>query len=81
MKDRVEFVNLDRYEAPRGVLHNSIAHNNRAMFAKEIIGRFALVAGSPDGEDSAGRAKLRRETASNIVEFACEVAERSYERV
>ena len=78
MKDQVKFVNIDKYAPKVGVLHNRIAHNNRAAFAREIIGRFALVSGSPDGEDSAGRARLRKETATEIVDFACDVAERSY---
>ena len=44
----------------------------RATFAMQCIERWAMVAAQPDGEDSAGRAKLRRLTAIEIVNHACE---------
>ena len=56
-------------------LHNPIAVNNQGRFALQVIERFALVAGGPDGEDSAGRSKIRRLNVREIVSFACDLAE------
>ncbi len=42
--------------------------------ALEMVIRWGAVAGSPDGEDSAGRAKTRVQTPAEVVERACETA-------
>lgn len=58
--------------------HERVAPDFRARFAMECIGRWAMIAGEPDGEDSSGRAKNRRATPSEITEHACAVAEAAF---
>jgi hypothetical protein len=61
-----------------GTFHQTYVPDDRLDFAKEIICRWGLVAGETDGEYTAGRSKLRRMTAPEIVGFACDVAELAY---
>lgn len=60
-------------------VHRRHFSSDEAHFAMQIIERFALVAGDDGGEDSAGRHKLRRMEASEIAEFACDIAGKSFE--
>lgn len=46
-----------------------------AHLATTLIERWGLVTGREDGEDSAGRQKLRRERPEEIVERAFDIAE------
>ncbi len=45
-----------------------------ATLATEIATRFALIAAEPDGEDSAGRQKLRMPNAKELAGRSCEIA-------
>jgi len=45
-----------------------------AKIAFSLVERWGLVAGVPDGEDSAGRQKLRLATNQELVDRACNVA-------
>lgn len=45
-----------------------------ATLAMEIATRCALIAAIPDGEDSAGRQKLRLPTADELAVRSCEIA-------
>ena len=45
-----------------------------ANLAAALIERWGLVAAKPDGEDSAGRAKLRKSAPQELVTEACETA-------
>lgn len=45
-----------------------------ARLAAEFISRWGMVAAVPDGEDSAGRSKLRLATPEEIVTRGCETA-------
>lgn len=45
-----------------------------ACLAADIATRFALVAAMPDGEDSAGRQKLRLPTAEELAARSCDIA-------
>lgn len=47
-----------------------------ARLATAFIERWGMVAGMPDGEDSAGRAKLRLSTTDEIVKRAFDIAEK-----
>ena len=63
------------YERPGyGVSYLEIP-GHEAEFALRCVERWAMVAGMPDGEDSAGRAKLRVMTVDELAERACDVAE------
>jgi hypothetical protein len=45
-----------------------------AKLASEIASRFALIAAIPEGEDSAGRQKLRLPTATELAARSCDIA-------
>ena len=49
-------------------------YSREALFALQCVERWAMVAGESDGEDSSGRAKLRRMTPDELVDHACETA-------
>jgi hypothetical protein len=50
----------------------------RARMAIVLIEKWGMVAAVPDGEDSAGRARLRLMLPSEIVGRACETADLAY---
>lgn len=58
--------------------HNRKLIDPQGKFAMDCIERWALVAAEPDGEDSAGRAKLRRMTPEEVVQHACECASKAF---
>lgn len=60
------------------MIHERKTPDNRARLAMQCIERWAMVAGEVDGEDSAGRSKLRRMTAEELVGHACDAAERAF---
>ena len=49
-----------------------------AVLACQMMEKWGLVAATPDGEDSAGRAKLRRMTGEELAREACEAAAAAY---
>lgn len=64
---------------PKLILHARIQPTHEAVFAMQCIERWALVSATPDGEDSAGRQKLRRLTTTELVTEACEAAKVAFE--
>jgi hypothetical protein len=46
-----------------------------------FIEKWGMVAGAPDGEDSAGRSKLRLLTPKELVERAVETAKATFEAI
>ncbi len=65
---------------PRGlILHNRKIPDARAVFAMQVIERWGMVAAIEDGEDSAGRQKLRLATISELVERAVQVSAAAFE--
>ena len=49
-----------------------------AAFAMHLIERWGMIAATPDGEDSAGRAKLRPLSATEVVDRACDVSSTAF---
>jgi hypothetical protein len=49
-----------------------------ARYAMQLAERFALIAADDDGEDSAGRQKLRLSTPEEVVDRACKIAHLMY---
>ncbi len=47
----------------------------QAELAMTLIERWGMVAGDVDGEDSAGRQKIRLQTPDELIERACKTAE------
>ena len=60
------------------VLHRRAVLDDRATLAMELIGRWGMIAGMPDGEDSAGRAKLRVMTPDEVAKRAIECVAAAY---
>ena len=74
----------DRYgmgEMPRAIIHARQCPSDEAKFMMAIIERWAMVAATPDGEDSAGRAKLGHLPIEDMVVRAADVAERAFKEV
>ena len=59
-------------------LHERYKLDGRARFAAACIERWGLVVAEDNGEDSAGRAKVRRATPEEVVDAACDCAERAF---
>lgn len=56
-------------------LHNIVVPDARAQLAGELARHLALVAGQADGEDSAGRQKIRLLSPDEVATRALEIAE------
>lgn len=56
-------------------IHSTRMFYSVADMAVEFAKHFAIVAATPDGEDSAGRAKLRLSTPAEVVQRSCDIAE------
>ena len=59
-------------------LYETHASDQVAQLASVFLEKWGLVAGIPDGEDSAGRQRLRLPTASEVVTRAYEIAEEHF---
>ena len=67
----------DNFRMARPVIHHRETMTEKARMAAALLERWAPIAGTDDGEDSAGRAKIRRLNAAEVVEHACEIADRA----
>ncbi len=56
------------------VYHSDRSPNMCARLAMEYVKEWGMIMAATDGEDSAGRAKLRIATPDEVTERACEVA-------
>lgn len=54
--------------------------NPQAAFAMHLAEKLGLVAGEVDGEDSAGRQKLRLLTSGEVAQRACAIAADTWEQ-
>lgn len=61
-------------------LHDTQALQPVALFAIQLIERWGMIAAAPDGEDSAGRAKMRLLASEEIVARACQTALIAFEQ-
>jgi hypothetical protein len=68
-----------RNDLPHVYFHNRIAPADEAKFAMAILERWAMVQGQPDGEDSAGRAKISLTPVEDAVRRACDLSQRAFE--
>lgn len=76
MSKPVEFTAFDNYQGPAAwAINKREMMTPEAEFAWHFIEKWGMVAGVPDGEDSAGRQKLRVATPAEIVQRATETAE------
>jgi hypothetical protein len=56
-------------------IYKKLAPNRKADLAERLISHFGVVAGTPDGEDSKGRAKVNLMPPAEVVQRACEIAD------
>ena len=59
-------------------VHNDEISNPEALLTFALVERWGMIMGTPDGEDSSGRQKVRIMTASELVERACRVTEQVF---
>ena len=59
--------------------HDTEAPCAEGRFALELIGRFGLIAGEPDGEDSAGRQKGAVMPVAEVVARACDLSRAAFD--
>jgi hypothetical protein len=64
-----------RNEMPEVVVWHLEHPTWKARLATTLVEKWGLVAATEDGEDSAGRAKLRLSTPVELVKRACETAD------
>ena len=62
------------------IVHDTEMIEAEARLAFSLLERWGMVAACPDGEDSAGRAKLRLSEPSELVDRAFEVANLAFNR-
>jgi hypothetical protein len=61
-----------RYGDERYMIHNTTQPDLRATLALQFAERWAMVAAEADGEDSAGRQKMRRLEPGELAQHACD---------
>jgi len=59
-------------------LHRKLELDSRGKLAAAFIERWAMVAAEQDGEDTAGRQKLRRLTPEELASHACDTVDAMY---
>lgn len=62
------------------MIHETEALDLRAEFACKLLSHLAVVAAEIDGEDSAGRSKIRLMTPAELAQRACAIAQLSFEQ-
>ena len=62
------------------MLHHSEIPEDEAKLAFSLLERWGMVAAAPDGEDSAGRSKLKLSTPDELVERAFAVAKLAFDK-
>jgi hypothetical protein len=72
---KTETMIRDEYGNPKVIMHETEAPGFEARIALALAERWGLVAAEVDGEDSAGRSKLRRLTPKELASHACEAAQ------
>jgi hypothetical protein len=69
---------VDEYDHKKPELYHTEHPNEVATYAMMLIDKHAMVAALPDGEDSAGRMKLRIQTPKELVDRSFAIAELAY---
>jgi hypothetical protein len=75
----VKVIQHETYRGTEVVLARTRGLCSEAELAARMIERWGCVAGEMDGEDSAGRQKIRLATADELVGRACDVAAKMFE--
>lgn len=72
--ETLEIVGREGFRDTRVVVHEREQMTLKARLAVQMVERWGLVAAVPDGEDGAGRQKMRVPTPAELVGQACSVA-------
>jgi hypothetical protein len=73
------FARRDRFSNRSELFSIACSHpEGRARMASALIEKWGMVAAAHDGEDSAGRTRLRLMTPPEVVNRACDTAEYAY---
>lgn len=59
-------------------IYKKQALSQKAAFVSEMLIRWGVIASSPDGEDSAGRAKGKLYPVNELVSRACNIADAAW---
>lgn len=78
--DELEVYAVRDYGKTGVMTHTRLVAGARMHFAMQCIERWGMVAGEADGEDSAGRAKIRLATPTELVDRAFAISELLHER-
>jgi hypothetical protein len=73
MKD-IRIFRGERYRSEDVSIQKSIAPTQKADIALQLAIHWGMVAGMPDGEDTAGHSRMRRMTPDEITAHACDTA-------
>jgi len=76
--ERLEIWRRRQYGEANVMMHGRVVYDDRARTAQEFIDRWGMVAAIPDGEDSAGRQKLRLATPDELVVRAMQTVDLLY---
>jgi hypothetical protein len=60
-------------------LHSTEVPSSRAQFAMKLMDHLSIVLGDVDGEDSAGRQKIKVMAPRDVAARACAIADAAYE--
>lgn len=69
---------MSKYDQPSLYIHDDEIIQPEACLAFDLIQKWGLVAGVPDGEDSSGRTKPRLQTPEELVERAFAAAKLAF---
>lgn len=74
-------IELDYHDDPKTQLNDNDVFSNKANIIIEMINRWGMVSGIPDGEDSAGRAKIKLMPPEILVNRAFVIADLMFEEL
>ena len=75
-------ITIERYDnEPKTNLNDIDVFSKRAVMVMEMISRWGMVAGEPDGEDSNGRTKLKLLSEKDLVKRAFKISDLMFEEL
>jgi hypothetical protein len=78
MKKGIKIIEVEQYGKKKQILHTEFHHNQKAAAALEMVVKWGLSAAKEDGETSNGHVKIKTYTPAEIVDRACECADRAF---
>ena len=75
----IGFMLADRYKLKEPLVYTKFLFGAEAKIAIEMVQKWGLIAAIDDGEDSAGRHRVRMMTIGELVQRACDSAQKLIE--